>query len=180
MTEHAYSTDNPEVVTAYRITVAEFNDCGRRARESAARLGKNSGPLIVTSRVSAPRVVGLSTTSPNDPPDGWRYSKSEQHLVPRRGRPGEPARRWLDAHQPPDLRAVLERHGLPRTCKPGPELRWFLATPGVFEHDGTVWALYPNEPDGECTWTPRKLSEFHAAREAMEAAEQAAREVVSA
>lgn len=54
--------------------------------------------------------------------------------------------------------------------------RYSTSTPGLFEHDGTLWACYGSEPnenvfsDGLCTWTPRKLSEFYTALEAHEAA----------
>ncbi|MCG5464173.1 hypothetical protein MED01_002338 [Micromonospora sp. MED01] len=172
MTEHVYSTSDPDVVTAYTETARNFDDMGRRAREDAEKLGNNKGALIVNRRTSAPEVVGLSADDPEKPPQGWRYSKTEGHLVPRRGKPGDPARQWLEAHQPPDMRAVMEANGLPRFCKHGEDLRWFLATPGLFEHDGTVWAMYPTEPDGDCTWDRRKLSEWHAAREAVAAAAQ--------
>ncbi|MDM4721122.1 hypothetical protein QTQ03_16515 [Micromonospora sp. WMMA1363] len=173
-TARVYSTTDPTIVTAYRATAAAFAEVGRRAREDAAALGNNTGPLIVNSRVSAPEVVGLATDTPDAPPAGWRYSKTDEHLVPRRGKPGEAARQWLADHQPPDMRAVMELHGLPRTAKPGDDFRWFLATPGLFEHDGTVWAMYLNEPDGDCRWERRKVSEWHAAREAMEAAQKPA------
>lgn len=173
MTEHVYSTSDPATLAAFNAAADAFSDCGRRASEDAEKLGKNKGALIVRDRISGPRVVGLDADDPTDPPEGWRYSKGDDHLVPRRGKPGEPARQWLDAHQPPDVRKVLEEHGLPRFCKSDKDLRFFLATPGLIEHDGTVWAMYPAEPDGVCTWEPRKVSEFHAAREAMEAAEQA-------
>lgn len=173
MTEHVYSTSDPTIVAAYRDTRAAFNDMGRQCREDAEKLGKNKGALIVQDRISGPRVVGLAADDPADPPAGWRYSKGEGNLVPRRGKPGEVARQWLDAHQPPDLRKTLEGHGLPRFCDSGTDLRWFLATPGVLEHDGTVWAMYPAEPDGECSWERRKVSEWHAAKEAAEEAEKA-------
>lgn len=174
MTEHVYSTSNPTIVAAYRDTADAYNTMGRKAREDAEKLGKNKGALIVKSRTSGPSVVGLGADDPTNPPEGWRYSKTEEHLVPRRGKPGESARQWLEAHQPPDLREVLEGHGLPRFCAHGEDLRWFLATPGLMFHDGTVWAMYPTEPDGDCTWERRRLSEWHAAREAMESAEQTA------
>lgn len=172
--EHVYSTNAPTIVAAYQATADEYNSMGRKAREDAESLGKNKGALIVNDRVSGPRVIGLDADDPTDPPQGWRYSKADGHLVPRRGKPGEPARQWLEAHQPPDLRAVLEGHGLPRFCKHGEDLRWFLATPGLMFHDGAVWARYPTVPNGDCTWEQRRVSEWHAAREAMEAAEQTA------
>lgn len=173
MTHTAYSTSDPTIVAAYNTTADAFNDMGRRCREDAEKLGKNKGALIVRDRISGPRVVGLGADDPTDPPEGWRFSKRDDHLVPRRGKPGESARQWLDAHQPPDLRKVLEAHGLPRYSKTGENLENFLGTPGLLVHDGTVWALYRGEPDGECTWTPRRVSEFHAASEALEAAEAA-------
>lgn len=87
---------------------------------------------------------------------------------------GEQARKWLADHQPPDLRAVLAAHGLPRTSRLTRDGGYLISTPQVFLHEGTVWALYKGTPDGQCSWQPRKLSEFYAALEALEAVEQAA------
>ena len=43
----------------------------------------------------------------------------------------------------------------------------------ALKSDGTVWACYRGGvPDGQCTWTPRRLSEFHAALEAAEEEEK--------
>ncbi|WBB94247.1 hypothetical protein [Verrucosispora sp. WMMC514] len=129
-TERAYSTSDPATVAAFRAWEEEYNATSRRGWTSAGELGNNRGPLVVAGRASAPRVVGLAADDPTNPPPGWRYSKRDEHLVPRNGRVGEPARQWLEAHQPPDLRAILEAHGLPRTCKPGEGLPLVPRRPG--------------------------------------------------
>ncbi|MEU1761203.1 hypothetical protein [Micromonospora sp. NPDC005652] len=170
--EHVYSTSDPDIVAAYREALEAYNAMSRKCREDAATLGKNKGALVVRAGLLSPEVVGLKADDPNDPPAGRIYLKKWERLVPRRGKAGEAAERWLKEHQPPSVLAALEEHGLPSICQPGEDYRFFLTPPGVFEHDGTLWAKYPNEPSGECTWTQRRLSQWHAAREAAEDAEK--------
>lgn len=79
--------------------------------------------------------------------------------------------------QPPDVRHTLVAYGLPRHATiPTTSGAFALVPPALFEHDGTLWACYDGEPgDGlfsdtdvpGCTWTPRPLSEYWAAREAV-------------
>lgn len=176
MNEHAYSTDDPATVAAFKATAIAYNEMGGRAREDAEKLGNNKGALIVGGVLGAPRVVGLAADDPANPPEGWQYVKGRDQLEPRRGKAGESARQWLAGHQPPDLRGVLAEHGLPVYYRNGNK----IGNPALFLHDDTVWALYGGYPEGECTWTQRKLSEFHAAQEALEAAETAAKVEVPA
>ena len=180
MTEHAYSTDDPAAVAAFKAATDALADCQRRARESTEELGKNNGPLIYRHPLFGLEVVGLAALDPADPPQGWRYLKTREYLVPRRGAAGDAARKWLADHQPPNLRAIMADHGLPRCSKSDPDsMSYRIMAPKVFEYQGTVWALYRGVIDGECSWTPRKLSEFHAAREAAEEAERQAAETAA-
>lgn len=168
--EHVYSTSDPAVVAAFKSTAEAFRDGGRRAREDAEKLGKNKGALMISGPLGKPRAVGLEPDDPADPPQGWQYIKSRGRLEPCRGKAGEAARNWLDAHQPPDLRGVMGEHGLPAYYRRG----HIIGAPALFEHDGTVWALFGGEPQGSCSWERRKLSEFYAAREAADEAEKSA------
>jgi hypothetical protein len=172
--QHAYSTDNPEIVAAFVAAVQARSAFAARIIADAEALGNNKGPLRTAGVLGLDRTVGLAPDDPENPPAGWRYMKSLNRLEPvARGKAGEAARAWLAAHQPSpaeDGRAVLEGHGLPRTTGMSAMFSsGTVSTPQIFEHDGTVWALYDRKPERECTWTPRKLSEFHAAREAFEA-----------
>ena len=176
MTETAYSTNDPKIVAAFQEARTAERTAARRAVDDAVALGKNKGPLIVRGIWDIPdRVVGLAPDDPTDPPEGWVYIKTRDRLEPRRGNAGVAARDWLAAHQPIDVRRVLTKHGLPRNSKSADSDvsgRYQLLSPTVFEHEGALWARYRGEVDviaGECTWTPRKLSEFYAAREAVEA-----------
>ncbi|MER7331612.1 MULTISPECIES: hypothetical protein [unclassified Micromonospora] len=169
MTEHVYSTSDPTTVAAFKAAADAFRDGGRRAREDAEKLGKNKGALMISGPIGKPRLVGLEPDDPTDPPQGWQYIKSRERLEPRRGRAGDAARHWMDAHQPPDLRGVMGEHGLPAYYR----RENIIGAPELFEHGGTLWALFKGEPQGSCSWEPRKLSEFYAAREAMESAEAA-------
>ena len=182
MNETAYSTSDPTIIAAYRQAVADRTAAGKRIAADLTELGagprvyvRNSGFTGTTARVTAVEQSG------DHIPDGWRVVGG--NLEPRRGKPGEQARKWLDDHQPVDVRAALEGHGLPRACWI-PDDRsggYRIVQPVLFEHDGTLWACYRAEPgrsgsgfdDRPCTWERRKLSEFHAARESAEAAEAA-------
>ena len=154
-TEQAYSTDNPEAVAAYRKIVADMAAFGERIREDCAALGGNKGALIRRGIWGSPdRIVGLEPDGSGQIPPGWRVVR--ERLEPRRGKPGEDARRWLEDHQPPDVRHGMVEHGLPRHSSVPTETGYRI------------------DQENACTWTPRKLSEFHAAREAFEAAEASA------
>ncbi|GAA4439661.1 hypothetical protein [Phytohabitans houttuyneae] len=180
MSEYAFSTDDAAAVAAYREAVDAERAAARKAVDAAVQLGKNKGALIVYGIWDLPnRVVGLAADDPTDPPEGWRYVKTRDRLEPARGAAGQAARDWLATHQPVDVRAVLRQHGLPRNSRSEAELsgRYRLSVPIVFEHGGVLWAKYTGHlggVEGECTWTPRKLSEFYAAKEAHEAPDRIA------
>jgi hypothetical protein len=189
MDECAYSTDNPAAVAAYRQALTERNAYTARIRPDLEALG--AGPSVYfrsSGFPGSPDRVSAIEHRGDHVPDGWRLVRGS--LEPRRGKPGEDARRWLAAHQPVDVRHVMESHGLPRASwlPREREFGWQIVSPYLFEYDGTLWACYASEPGTtdsgfdrqRCTWTRRKLSEFHAAREAMEAATAAAGAVHSA
>lgn len=172
-TEHAYSTDNPEALAAFRDTAAAMRDYLPRLRADIAALGATN-PLVYSGFGGSPdELVALEPNDTGHIPDGWRIVRGR--LVPRRGKPGEPARQWLAAHQPPDVRHALTFHGLPRCTSIASGSGFRMGEPTLFEHDGVLWACYPGKPgegifdDQPCTWTPRRLSEFHAAFEAADA-----------
>jgi hypothetical protein len=179
-----FSTDNPEAVTAYLAAVRARREFASLVVASAAQIGKNTGALQQRSPFGGgDSTLGLAADDPADPPVGWVYSKPGERLVPRRGKAGDGARKWLKDHQPPksaDARAALEAHGLPLNDMLGTtgSGSYRFSVPLVFEHEGNLWAMYRGVPghwcgSGElvlCSWTPRKLSEFYAAKEAFEAA----------
>lgn len=175
--EHAYSTDGPEIVAAYRQALADRAETGKRISAAIKELG--AGPRAYVRSSGFPGYKDRLTAieqSGDHIPEGWRVVRG--NLEPRRGKPGEAARQWLADHQPVDVRHVMERHGLPRATwipRDG-ESGWMISSPKLFEHANTLWACYEGEPGAggsgfdtdKCTWTPRKLSEFHAALESHE------------
>jgi hypothetical protein len=188
MTDTAYSTDDPAIVAAFIAARDAGNAFATQVIADAAALGRNKGPLRTSDLHDGTyTTAGLAPDDPTDPPVGWVYSKGRDMLVPRRGKAGDAARRWLDGHQPPtgsQVRAVMAEHGLPLNDmlgagQNGMSIRFNV--PEIAHHDGTLWALYQGTPGSwfggkdqpKCTWTPRKLSEYYAAREAAEAAEAA-------
>lgn len=180
--QYAYSTDNPETVAVYRQAIADRIAMGKRLKEDAVALGAGPGAYLRSSGfgIDPDQITGLEQAGDHIP-GGWRLVRGR--LEPRRGKPGDTARRWLTERQPVDVRHVMQSHGLPRCAwKPRErEFGWALCPPVLFEHEGMLWALYEAEPgtsesgfdEQRCTWTPRKLSEFYAAREAVEATRQA-------
>lgn len=181
--QHAYSTNNPDHVTLYRTTIVEAETARIRVRDALAALGVG---MEVRTEGGSPFSGGthhtITALQPvgDHAPDGWRISAAGE-LVPRRGKPGDPARAWIADHRIPNVRGCLAVTGLARAAwVPGTGFGWRIVPPTVFEHDGTLWALYQAEPgsteresgfdNARCTWTPRKLSDYHIAREAHEAA----------
>jgi hypothetical protein len=179
---HAFSTDNPETVAAYRQAIADRKAYEERVSSELEAMGAGPHVYLYNPAFAGPEKLVAIGQKGDFIPDGWQLVR-RRRLEPCRGQPGEPARRWLAEHQPPDVLCVLEKHGLPRASRiPGGMLGWRAAQPELFEHDGTLWACYMTEPGASgrgfdrnrCTWTPRKLSEFYAAYEAMQAAAEAA------
>lgn len=175
--EQVFSTDDPAIVAAFRAAEATRQETARRIIDDAEALGKNRGVQFRAGVWNLPdRIEGLFVDDPADPPEGWVYVKGRDRLEPRRGAAGEVARQWLADHQPFDVRHAMIAHGLPRNARSSAELSgaYRLIPPVVFEHEGVLWAHYRGHlggMEGECTWTPRKLSEYYAAREAWEAAQ---------
>lgn len=176
--QYAYSTDRPEVLAAWRSASEARQEFGRRLAADCETLGGNTGALMNRGVWGRDRIVGLQPDGSGAVPDGWRAVRGR--LEPRRGKPGEAARQWLADHQPPDVRHTLAEHGLPRhsTMPGGPAMTYRLISPVLFELDGTLWVCYEGEPGDalmsgerldESIWTLRRLSEFHAAREELEA-----------
>lgn len=178
MTEYAYSTDNPETVAAFREVRSDLKTYLPRLRADLAALGGVGNPLVRNGIWgSRDELVGLEPDGSGTIPDGWRLVRGR--LEPRRGKPGASAREWLAAHQPPDMRHTMAAHGLPRnSAVPTNSGSYRMVTPALFEHKDTLWACYEGKPgdlmdskEQDCTWTPRKLSEFWAAKEAFDAAQ---------
>jgi len=171
LAETAYSTDHPDVIAAWR-DIADREDVFRTQAKAAAELvGKNRGVLFSTNVLGARVPLGLAHIDPADPPTGWTFKARRDCLVPV----SADAKRWLAAQQPPkpDLRGVMAEHGLPRNQAVGGGR---MGTPELFLHEGTIWVHYRGRPDGSfggpfdtpdpAVWTPRRLSEYHTAREA--------------
>jgi hypothetical protein len=181
MGQHAYSTDNPTAVEIYATIQAEQETWRERVKAALEELGAGPRIYIRHGMFGDPNTITAIEPKGDHVPDGWRILQRDGLLHPRRGKPGDPARRWLAEHQPKDVRHALSMHGLPRNVwvPRGGDFGYRVVAPEIFEHDGVLWARYEAEPgkdDGRsepCTWTPRKLSEFHAAFEAFQEASTA-------
>jgi hypothetical protein len=183
MTDHAYSTDDPNTVNTYLQALAARAEMGKKIAADVKTLGAGPRVFVRDSGFGGhSRSITAIEQQGDHIPDGWRVVRG--NLEPRPGKPGEAARKWLAEHQPVDVRAVMEKHGLPRSCwlPRAKEFGWTISRPDLFEHNGVLWACYAAKPGtsdsgfdtDKCTWTPRKLSEFHAAREAAEEAKKTA------
>jgi hypothetical protein len=182
MGEHAYRTAEVGIVNAYRTALACAKARNEKIKNALVELGVSYEIFVRTSGFPGGkmRITDLVPSS-DHVPNGWRLMKSTGRLEPRRGKPGEAAREWLAKHQPIDVRHVMEENGLPRAAWiPGDGFNYRIVSPQFFEHDGALWARYAAEPgtsgsgfDNEpCTWEPIKLSEFYAAYEAHQAADE--------
>lgn len=162
MSDYAYKNTSPDTIAAWHTAAQQHRDASDRAITGAEAIGKNKG-LMVQRSIGEQEFVGLAPIDPTDPPEGWRYVRDR--FEPRRGKAGDEARAWLKSVQLPQLRDVMQRHGLPKILfKDG-----MMRTPAMFEHGGAVYALYSAEPDEKdgltADWQRIPLSEFYAAQE---------------
>ena len=173
MTETAFRSTAPEVVTAY-----DSWDASREEFRTAMReLGHEYGREVYVSRsmLSGQTFSGLKHERGDAIPSGWRVDSKTRLLRPdKRTKEGKA------------LAASLSRLSLSRPRIPGmPGDCWgegYVYAPVFFKYDGTVWAGWGCGPDrltgdgGDMRgptvdlslWTLAKLSEWHAAREALE------------
>lgn len=180
--QRAYSTSDPAVLAAYHRAVADRDSWKDRLKTDVEALGAGPRYFGMRGAMGSPASLSGLEQKGEHVPDGWRTVRG--HLEPRRGKPGEQARQWLAEHQPVDIRHALVGRGMPRSVWiPASEgsFSYRVVSPEFFMHDETIWVLYDAEPgSGEsgfdtekCTWTPRKLSEFYAAKESFDAAQAA-------
>lgn len=165
----AYKTSDPAIVGAWKATADAIREAGKLAADAAEQIGKNKG-LMIQRSMDEERFVGLAPIDPSDPPEGWRYVRSQ--FEPRRGKAGDAARAWLKSIQRPNMREVLAEHGLPKltTMKYG-----FFGVPGLVLHNNTIYAIYKGGPSNEPgpAWELCRASEFYAAEEDADAAAEA-------
>lgn len=171
----AFRSHRKAVLTAWE----EYRE--RTEQVMAARLrfaesfGKETGFVRRDGWGSDTRMVGLPGTETEVPPDGWRWSPQEGHLVPNlRTRLGR------------DIRVEMSLLGLEGPRLPGMPQSILRVTaiysPALFRHDGAIYAGWDTEPQttekGEephadkvdlGLWRTIPLSVFYEAREALEA-----------
>lgn len=138
-----WSTDDADLVAGYRAECEDERKFAERVIEAAKELGKNSGPLRSGGMFGGWKTVGLKVLDPNDPPQGWIYRKRDDMLVPRRGKPGDQARAWLELWQPTaNGRVYLEQRGLAPYSVAFPR----FGKPTIVLHDNAIWAHYSGDP----------------------------------
>ena len=168
MTEFAYKNTDLAALAAWNTAVEQHREASRNALDGAERIGKNKG-LMVQRSIGEEEFVGLAPIDPADPPEGWRYVRNR--FEPRRGKAGDNARAWLKSVQLPQLRDIMQQHGLPKILFKGGMMR----TPGMFMHDGVIYASYTAEPDDiGPAWERIPLSEYYAAQEQADSTKAAA------
>lgn len=162
MSDYTYKTATPEVIAAWTAAVEQHRETASRATTGAEKIGKNNG-LMIQRSIGEEEFVGLAPIDPTDPPEGWRYVR--ERFEPRRGKAGDEAREWLKSVQLPQLRNIMDDHGLPKILFKGGRMR----TPGMFMHDGAIYAIYGAEPDNiGPAWERIPLSEYYTAQEQSE------------
>lgn len=175
--KHAIKTGLAEIGAGPKVWLAGFAGEREVSGVEAKRLPDEHLPAAPGDDEEGSEPNDVATVKRYHVPDGWQINK-DGVLVPRRSKPGESARQWIAARKLPSVTRVMAEHGLPpEVWVPSSGGDYRIHAPVVFEHDGVLWATYPLAPDRcgfnpqPCTWTPRKLSEFYAAKEAVQAAE---------
>lgn len=183
--EYAFRTDHPDILAAYHAAQDERQAAGEALENEAEQIGKNKGPAVLGGIFGCgDEVVGLFADNPADPPAGWIYRKGRNLLLPRPGKPGDPAREFLERHRKigGDPRVVLAEHGLPHSSEvPMADGRISVRKPVVFEHQGALYAKFSGDPrtdllsdrERSCTWPEIPLSQFYLALETVQAARKA-------
>lgn len=181
--QYAFRTDDPAALAAYRQARQARSAAADAVVAEAEALGKNNGPAIRGGIFgSGDQIVGLFAADPDDPPVGWVYRKGRELLLPRKGRPGQPAVDFLERHKDigGDPQVALQEHGLAAHSTLPSGFGYAIRRPTVFEHAGALYAKYTGEIKGVlgateegCTWPEIPLSQFYAALEAVQAAEKA-------
>src|SRR5207237_9029872 len=114
MTERAYPTSDPAIVAAYRQALTDRIEMSKSIAADVKALGAGPRVFVRDSGFSGiSRSITAIEQQGDHIPDGWRVVRG--HLEPRRGQPGEAARKWLAEHPPVDLRSVMAAHGHPRS-----------------------------------------------------------------
>ncbi len=179
--ETVYRSTHPDVLAAVATYRAAMADWHERTAALLTDLGFVGRDLLVATTLGHRHITGVEF-KPGDPiPEGWRRQGkgSATRLVPRLGlKAGKAIARRIDEAKPPaDVRTDL----------PGmPAHRWngsAFDTPALHEIDGAVWLVWPYELKATAVvgdtrsdyvqvrmWERVRMSEFHAALEAKEAA----------
>lgn len=160
--QFVYSSDAPETLAAWR----EYTDARLTYRSELDALEAELGLKILTFGQGG-RFAGLKPDPEVETPAGWRAHKDHDMLVPdlrtKAGKAWEGrvvATRSPERCPMPGVSSSLMRDGY----------HWF--EPGIFHHDGTIWVAWGTDADpdmDQAVWVRRRLSEFYAAREGIEA-----------
>lgn len=186
----AFYTTNPAALAAARAArTTRLNFRREVLRPALAALGSSPGsigPHSAPARPGGPmQIIGLQASVTAVIPAGWDINvgprRGSHYLRPAPGSAGTAARLWLARTQPePDADTcyVLKTYGLAyRGLIGDPHGAYQLHPPGVFEHDGKLWASYRGAPVGDdpaepftMTWTQADLDDYRAFRNARNAA----------
>ena len=167
--QYAKST-SPTVLAAHAADREAWGDYQRRSHEFATRMGVPDGERIVGSGFGTQYVAALPGEKPTD--GRWKRHHNADGWVP-----------W--ANNPLAAEFAALRHsfatlpGMPGLLRMGaPGYRTLIVSPAQFERDGTIYAAYSDyepaaaqvRPVDGVEWVEIPASEFHAAKEAVEAA----------
>ena len=196
--KHA-NESTPELIRAMDAAHAELQAAHRKGFDLAATFPFPVKPFYRRGwggehRQVALRPESITAMGEAEMPEGWRYLKGRDTIEPRPGKRGEHARELLESIQLPKVqpRTVLHDSGMPEyVTKPAPGLATYMVLPTFFEHDGAIYSAVDvptlstdfagNESRAYWDqWEECKLSEYHAALEALQARLAADKEAASA
>jgi len=157
--ELVFSSTHPMVIASWHEMQEGWSAYLEATRDMRPVQNEGCNAVVRVGFSHDRHVIGYTNPDNEDPPHGWRVQAKDGLLVPnKRLKLGKELHKSLPSFAGPRL------PGMPRQGMH--DLRWFV--PAVNLWDGVLWVHWngPIEDVDPTYWRDRKLSEYHAAKEA--------------
>jgi hypothetical protein len=166
-----WKTTHPDALAAYDAQAVAHDEWRERMRNAREQTGVDGWHVWPTTG----EVLGPDKSEAGDNvPDGWAAYDKYEHLVPARGRGGAAARELLESvGNEPRSTKLAEAVGVPPLIVAG----GMFLRPGFLRGNDALYLVWSRDPGTEWSGDDRfgrcPLSEFYAAKEALETSEVA-------
>lgn len=171
---YAFSSDDPEVIATWTAIFEQQQKASKLCRKAERDFAKEAGlakgekaEMVVRTGFGDDVPIGFRWYS-NDKPAAWVWWKKNSVIQPRADKTGDAWRaRFNEIRQlyPKPRQVLHELFGVPQFVGLG-------LSPGLEMLGDTFWVFFGDKGtsqwDGGEKFTPRKLSEYYAAKEAEE------------